>query len=105
MIKIQKYEDIEKKFFEGRPFDDANEVVLSVLDEVQKKGDAALRIYGQKFDVSVPGVFEVPQEELKAAAEKLKINKREIYDALVYSHTLALKFAQEENLFQILKQN
>ena len=96
MIKIQKYEDIEKDFFEGRPFDDANEVVLSVLDEVQKKGDAALRIYGQKFDVSVPGVFEVPQEELKAAAEKLKINKREIYDALVYSHTLALKFAQEQ---------
>ncbi|MBO5116878.1 MAG: histidinol dehydrogenase, partial [Treponema sp.] len=96
MIKIKKYEDIEKDFFEGRPFDDANEVVLSVLDEVQKKGDAALRIYGQKFDVSVPGVFEVPQEELKAAAEKLKINKREIYDALVYSHTLALKFAQEQ---------
>lgn len=96
MIKIKKYEDIENDFFEGRPFDDANEVVLSVLDEVQKKGDAALRIYGQKFDVSVPGVFEVPQEELKAAAEKLKINKREIYDALVYSHTLALKFAQEQ---------
>ena len=69
MIKIQKYEDIEKDFFEGRPFDDANEVVLSVLDEVQKKGDAALRIYGQKFDVSVPGVFEVPQEELEMMIE------------------------------------
>ena len=37
MIKIKKYEEIEKEFFEGRPFDDANEVVLSVLDEVQKK--------------------------------------------------------------------
>ena len=35
-------------------------------------------------------------EDVKAAAEKLKINKREIYDALVYSHTLALKFAQEQ---------
>ena len=89
MIKIQKYEDIEKEFFEGRPFDDVNDVVVSVLDEVQKKVDAALRIYGQKFDVAVPGVFEIPQEELQAAAENLKINKREIYDALVYSHDLA----------------
>ena len=26
MIKIKKYEEIEKEFFEGRPFDDANEV-------------------------------------------------------------------------------
>jgi len=96
MIKIQKYEDIEKEFFEGRPFDDVNDVVVSVLDEVQKKGDAALRIYGQKFDVAVPGVFEIPQEELQAAAENLKINKREIYDALVYSHDLALRFAKEQ---------
>lgn len=93
MIKIQKYTEIEEDFFKGRPFDGDNEVVSSVLDEVKTKGDAALRLYGNKFDVSVPAVFEVPQEELKAAAEKLKIQKRDIYDALVYSHDLALKFA------------
>ncbi len=94
MIKIQKYSEVEKEFFEGRAFGDSNEVVNSVLEEVKTKGDAALRIYGSKFDVSVPAVFEVPQEELKAAAEKLKINNRDVYDAIVYSHDLALKFAK-----------
>lgn len=94
MIKIQKYSEVEKEFFEGRAFGDSNEVVNSVLEEVKAKGDAALRIYGSKFDVSVPAVFEVPQEELKAAAEKLKINNRDVYDAIVYSHDLALKFAK-----------
>ncbi len=93
MIKIQKYKDVEDDFFQGRNFGDSNEVVDSVLEEVQKKGDAALRIYGQKFDLAVPAQFEVPQEELKAAAEKLKIEKRDVYDAIVYSHDLALKFA------------
>jgi histidinol dehydrogenase len=93
MIKIQKYSDVEQDFFTGRSFDGDNEVVKSVLEEVRVKGDAALRLYGNKFDVTVPSVFEVPPEELKAAAEKLKIQKRDIYDALVYSHDLALKFA------------
>ena len=63
MIKIQKYNEVEADFFKGRSFDGDNEVVKSVLEEVQSKGDAALRIYGNKFDVSVPSVFEVPQEE------------------------------------------
>ena len=94
MITIQKYEDVEPEFFLGRNFNDSNEVVDTVLNEVQKKGDAALRVYGQKFDVSVPASFEVPQEELKAAAEKIKIEKRDVYDAIVYSHELALKFAK-----------
>ena len=96
MIKIQNYKNVEDDFFKGRSFGDSNDVVKSVLEEVQKKGDAALRIYGQKFDVSVPAEFEVPQEELKAAAEKLKIEKREVYDAIVYSHDLALKFAKKQ---------
>ena len=94
MIKIQKYNEIDPDFFKGRAFEDSNEVVTSVLEEVLKRGDAALRLYGQKFDVAVPANFEVPQEELKAAAEKLRIEKRDIYDALVYSHDLALRFAK-----------
>jgi len=96
VIKIEKYSEVEADFFNGRNFNDSNDVVKSVLDEVQKKGDAALRIYGQKFDSAVPSVFEVPQEELKAAAEKLRIQKRDVYDALVYSHDLALKFAKKQ---------
>lgn len=97
MIKIQKYSDVEIDFFDGRSFGNkTDETVKSVLEEVQNKGDAALRIYGTKFDVAVPEVFEVPQEELKAAAEKLMIQKRDIYDALVYSHDLALRFAKSQ---------
>ena len=94
MIKIQKYADVEPEFFKGRSFSESNEVVNSVLEEVQKRGDAALRLYGQKFDVAVPAAFEVPQEELKAAAEKLRIEKRDVYDAIVYAHDLALRFAK-----------
>ena len=96
MIKIQNYNEVEKEFFEGRSFGNSDEVVNSVLEEVKAKGDAALRIYGAKFDVAVPSVFEVPPEELKAAAEKLKIQKRDVYDAIVYSHELALRFAKHQ---------
>ena len=94
MITIQKYNEVEPDFFKGRPFDGDDKVVTSVLEEVQKRGDAALRLYGNKFDVAVPAQFEIPQEELKAAAEKLRMEKRDIYDAIVYSHDLALKFAK-----------
>ncbi len=96
MIKIQKYTEVEPDFFEGRAFGQTDKVVTDILDEVRTKGDAALRIYGSKFDVAVPAVFEVPQEELKAAAEKLKVEKRDVYDSLVYSHDLALKFALKQ---------
>ena len=96
MISIEKYKDLDPKFFEGRAFGDSNDVVNSVLEEVQKRGDAALRLYGNKFDVSVPGVFEVPQEELKKAAEKMMLQNRDVYDALVYSHDLALRFAKRQ---------
>ena len=96
MIKIQNYSEVEEEFFQGRNFTDSNDVVKSVLEEVKKRGDSALRLYGNKFDVSVPAVFEVAQEELKAAAEKFKNQKRDVYDALVYSHDLALKFAKKQ---------
>lgn len=96
MIEIVDYKNLDKSFFESRTFGNSNDVVKSVLEEVQKRGDAALRLYGQKFDVSVPAQFEVPQEELKNAAEKLRIENRDVYDAIVYSHELALAFAKRQ---------
>lgn len=96
MIEIVDYKNLDKTFYESRSFADSNEVVKSVLEEVKKRGDAALRLYGQKYDVSVPSVFEVPQEELKNAAEKLRISNRDVYDAIVYSHELALTFAKRQ---------
>jgi len=96
MIKIQKYNEIEKDFFSGRAFGDSNEIVQSVLEDVKKNGDAALRIYGTKFDVSAPVAFEIPQEELKAAAEKLHEKNPDVYNAIMYSHDMALRFATEQ---------
>lgn len=95
-MKIVKYDELNEDFFDNRSFEKTDDVVLSILDEVQKRGDAALRLYGQKFDSAVPEVFEVPQEELKNAAEKFKAEKRDVYDALVYSHDLAMRFAKRQ---------
>ena len=94
MIKIQKYAEVETEFFQARAFGESNEVVQSVLDEVQKKGDAALRIYGAKFDVAAPSTFKIDEEELKKAADKLRTSKPEIYNAILYSSDLALRFAK-----------
>ncbi len=96
MIKIQKYNEVEADFFKGRAFGDSNEVVKTVLEEVKSSGDAALRVYGTKFDVSAPKTFEIPQEELKAAAEKLRATNPDVYNAIMYSHDMALRFAKEQ---------
>ena len=88
MIKIQKASDVEKEFFEARVFAGSSETVTAVLSEVKQHGDKALRKFGAQFDVSSPSSFEIPQSELKAAAEKLKTERPEIYESLVYSHNL-----------------
>lgn len=93
MIKILNAADVEKDWFNGRTFGDTNETVNAVIDDVIQNGDAALKKYGEKFDVSSPASLLIPEEELKHAAEKLKAEKPEVYDAICYSHDLALKFA------------
>ena len=93
MIKILNAADVEKDWLNGRTFGDTNETVNAVIDDVIQNGDAALKKYGEKFDVSSPASLLIPEEELKHAAEKLKAEKPEVYDAICYSHDLALKFA------------
>lgn len=93
MIKILNAADVEKDWFNGRTFGDTNETVNAVIDDVIQNGDAAIKKYGEKFDVSSPASLLIPEEELKHAAEKLKAEKPEVYDAICYSHDLALKFA------------
>ena len=80
MIKIQKYSEVEADFFKGRAFGDSNEVVSSILTEVRNRGDAALRLYGNKYDVSVPANFEVSQEDLKKAEGVLKAVFMDIFN-------------------------
>ena len=53
MIKIQKYDEVEQEFFATRAFGNSNEVVNSVLEEVQKRGDAAAFIKHYKVVISI----------------------------------------------------
>ena len=96
MIKIQPYTEIEPEFFDGRDFGGSIDIVKDVLNDVKNRGDAALAEYGAKFDVSAPKTLEIPQEELKAAAEKMQRDNPDLYGALTYSHDLALRFAKKQ---------
>lgn len=96
MIKIINAEEVEDSFFNGRDFGKSIETVREVLKDVQLRKDQALHEYTKKFDVSNPCEFEIPQSELKAAAERMKKNNSELYKSLCYSHDLALKFALKQ---------
>ncbi len=96
MIKIVSASELEKEFFEGRDFGGSIDVVKDVLSDVKKNGDKALFEYGAKFDVSSPAKFEIPREELEAAAGKLKAENPDLYAALEYSHDLAFRFAKKQ---------
>ena len=96
MIKIINAEEVEDSFFNGRDFGKSIETVREVLKDVQLRKDQALHEYTKKFDVSNPCEFEIPQSELKAAAERMEKNNPELYKSLCYSHDLALKFALKQ---------
>lgn len=96
MIKIQKYAEVEPAFFDGRDFGGSIDTVKKVLADVRSRGDAALSDYGAQFDVSAPKTLEIPQSELKAAAEKLQRENPDLYQAISYSHDLALRFAKKQ---------
>lgn len=96
MIQIQNSKDVESEFFNGRNFGDSLKVVEDVLKDVQANGDAAVKKYTRQFDVSCPSVMEIPMEELKKCADELKAENPELYEAICYSHNMALKFAKKQ---------
>jgi histidinol dehydrogenase len=96
VIRIQKADEVEKEFFAPRDFTGSVETVQKIIADVKKNGDRALHEYSRQFDVSSPSSFEIPQTEVQAAAEKMKKEKPEIYESLVYSHDLALRFALKQ---------
>ena len=65
MIKIQKVNEVEDSFFNGRNFGSSIDTVRTVLEEVQKNGDSALKEYGLQFDVSSPKTLKIAEEDLK----------------------------------------
>ncbi|MBQ2549106.1 MAG: histidinol dehydrogenase, partial [Treponema sp.] len=84
MIKIQNAKDVEESFFSGRDFGDSIQTVRDVLKDVRQRGDQALRDYSRKFDLSSPAKLEIPQEELKAAAEKMERKDPDLYNSICY---------------------
>lgn len=96
MIKIVEAKDIEQDFFEGRDFAESLDVVKTILADVKNSGDEALRKYGAKFDACSPKNFEIEFSELERAAKKIKDENPALYDSLVYSHDLALRFAKKQ---------
>lgn len=96
MIKIQKSSEVEKDFFCGRNFGQSIDLVKDVLKDVCKNGDAALKKYGEQFDLSSPSSLEIPLDELKACALKMQKNNPELYNSLCYSRDLALRFAKKQ---------
>ncbi len=96
MIKLVNYDELNNDFFAGRDFGSSLDIVKDILVDVKTRGDEALAEYGAKFDVSAPSSLEIPMEELKAAADKMQKNNPKLYEALCYSHDLALKFAKKQ---------
>lgn len=96
MIAIKKYSELSDDFFNGRDFGGSIDIVKDVLVDVKKRGDEALKEYGARFDVSAPAALEIPQSELKAAAEKMQKENPDLYNSLKYSADLALRFAKKQ---------
>ena len=96
MIRIQKASEIESAFFGGRDFGSSIDVVRDVLNDVRANGDAAVQKYSKQFDVASPSALEIPQAELKAAAEKMQKENPDLYHALCYSRDLAVRFAKKQ---------
>ena len=96
MIKIQNAADVENGFFSGRDFGPGIDAVREILNDVKSNGDKALHHYATRFDVSDPETFKIPQESLKAAAEKMRSENPDLYNSLSYSKDLALRFAKKQ---------
>jgi len=56
---------------------DLNEKVSSILNEIKKDGDNALKKYTLKFDGVIPDKFEVSQDEINAAENNINIKLKE----------------------------
>ncbi len=96
MIKIVKASEVSNDWFSGRTFSESNEIVQSVIKDVIQNGDEAIKKYSKQFDVSSPKDFLISEQDLKNAAEKLKAQKPDVYNAICYSHDLALRFALKQ---------
>ena len=96
MIRIQKADEVEEEFFCSRNFGESIESVRDILRNVKLRKDEALREYSKKFDLASPHNLKIPEETLKAAAEKMQSENPKLYDSLCYSRDLAVRFAKKQ---------
>ncbi|MGP1508508.1 MAG: histidinol dehydrogenase [Sphaerochaeta sp.] len=76
MIRIMKYKKVSDSeiFRRGTAYNDVSKIVSSILSDVEKRGDAALREYTKKFDGCDIDAIEVPFSELEQAAASMDSN-------------------------------
>jgi len=95
-IQILDSSDIPASFYSPNRLADGLEAVPVILEQVRKRGDAAVREFAAKFDRANPETFEIPASVLNEAEDRLKARDRELYDALCLSRDLALEFARRQ---------
>lgn len=96
MIRIVKASDLQDDFFSPRHFVSVGDAVKKIIAGVKEHGDAALADYTKQFDKISLENFLVDNDDAKRAAETLKTEKREVYDALLYARDLIFRFAQKQ---------
>lgn len=96
-IKILSASELDSDFFEPRTFsDDTASVVADIICQVRREGDTALHQLAARFDPATPEQLEIAPEDLATAAEDLRCQRPELYEALCYSRDLALRFARRQ---------
>ena len=72
-MKIERFSDADKKtlFMRDAAAADVREPVSAILREVERRGDAAVLDYTERFDGVRPEPLEVSTEEVRRAAEAL----------------------------------
>ena len=97
MIRILNSKDVAEDFFKPRTLGSSvHEKVQTILDDVKHHGEKAIFELSRQFDRACPKSLEIAKEDLESAANELKANSPEIYDALCYSRDLALAFSAEQ---------
>jgi histidinol dehydrogenase len=73
-----------------------SEAVLSVIHAVRSEGDAAVRRFAARFDLSSPETLEVPAEMVQAAYQKLEKEDAKLRWALSYAASHIKRFAEQQ---------
>lgn len=97
MIKKIKYEremDLEKELARSQfSYDDVNETVKNILEDVKKRGDKALLEYTEKFDKVKLDLLEVTNDEIEYAYKTID---EELLEVIKYSHDNIKKYHEKQ---------